>query len=102
MQYTQANPFITGPNVRKALGYQQLTNVSSSTALTVPAGTSFVLIQAEAQAVRWRDDGVAPTASVGYPLPAGSELVYTGSDATLLRFIQQTAGAILNVCYYVA
>lgn len=100
MQYTTANPFTMQAGALKALGYQQITSLSSSTALTVPAGTSYVMITAEAQAIRWRDDGVAPTASVGYPLPAGAELIYTGADATLLRFIQQTAGAIINVCYY--
>jgi hypothetical protein len=57
------------------------------------------LITSEAAAVRWRDDGVAPTASVGMPLAAGVTLQYDG-DISRVRFIQQTAGAKLNISYY--
>lgn len=84
----------------KALGYQQLTSLSASTALTIPAGTVLALIQPEIQAVRWRDDGTAPTATVGYPLSTGSELQYTGAQLTALRFIEQSSGAKLNIVYY--
>lgn len=86
----------------KPLGFLQVADVSASTALTVPAGAVFALITPEGQGVRWRDDGVAPTASVGYPLGAGSELEYTGSRAAFaaLRFIGQAAGAKLNVVFY--
>jgi hypothetical protein len=57
------------------------------------------LITSEAAAVRWRDDGIAPTASVGMPLAAGVTLQYDG-DISRVRFIQQTAGAKLNISYY--
>lgn len=63
-------------------------------------GVSLILITPEAQAVRWRDDGGIPTASVGYPLPVGSELAFTPSSSSQLRFISQAAGAILNVVLY--
>lgn len=82
-----------------ALGYQQITSLSASTALTVPGSASVALIQAEGADVRWRDDGTAPTASVGMLLPAGAELRYTGALAAL-RLIQASAGAVLNVSYY--
>lgn len=89
------------------LGYQQITSLSASTALTVPTvdvnGTScrptFAVIIPQTQSVRWRDDGVAPTASVGMPLAAGVTLQYDG-DLTQIRFIEQVAGAVLNVTYY--
>jgi hypothetical protein len=57
------------------------------------------LIVAETQAVRWRDDGTAPTASVGMPLAVGTSLSYDG-DLKAVRFIEQTASAKLNVSYY--
>jgi len=57
------------------------------------------LIVSENAAIRWRDDGVAPTASVGMPLAAGVTLQYDG-DISRVRFIQQTAGAKLNISYY--
>ena len=81
------------------LGYQQITSLSSSTALTVPAGATLALIVPEAQNVRWRDDGVAPTASVGMLVPANSSMSYDG-DLKAIRFIAATSGAILNVSYY--
>ena len=89
-------------------GYQQITAVSASVGLTVPNATNTpnqqqrptrCIITAEAQAVRWRDDGVAPTAAVGYPLAAGSELKYDG-DMNAIRFIEQVASAKLNVAYF--
>lgn len=91
-------------NTSACLGYQQITSVAASTGLTVPSDQNvgiptMAVIQAEAQAVRWRDDGVAPTASVGMVLAAGSSMNYDGSLGNI-RFIQVTAGAILNISYY--
>lgn len=81
------------------LGYQQITNVSASVGLTVPAGANFAIIQAEAQAVRWRDDETAPTAAIGMRLAVGSELRYDG-DLNKIRFIEEAASAKLNISYY--
>ena len=84
----------------RALGYQQITTLGSAQALTVPEGTSLAIITPEVQAIRWRDDGVDPTAAVGYPLPVGAELQYTSKNIKQLKFIEQTAGAVLNIVYY--
>lgn len=86
----------------RPLGYQQITNLSAAVGLTVPPGTKLILIQPEGQAVRWRDDGTAPTATVGYPLTIGSELRYTGWARAHpnMKIIEQVAGAKLNVLYY--
>lgn len=89
------------------LGYQQITSLSAASSLTVPTTDlnglscrpSIAMITPETQAVRWRDDGVAPTASVGMPLAAGVTLQYDG-DITKIQFIEQTASAKLNISYY--
>lgn len=81
------------------LGYQQITSLSAATALTVPTGATMALIVPETQAVRWRDDGTNPTASVGMPVAVGESLNYDG-DLSRIRFIQQTASATLNISYY--
>lgn len=89
------------------LGYQQITSLSSATGLTVPTvdkqglacKPSIAIIVAETQAVRWRDDDTNPTTTVGMPLATGVAFVYDG-DLTKIKFIEQTAGAILNVSYY--
>ena len=93
--------------VTTCMGYQQITSLSSAANLTVPERTPngqnnkplFALIVVEGQAVRWRDDQTAPTATVGMPLAVGATLQYDG-DLTNIRFIEQTAGAKLNISYY--
>lgn len=93
--------------VTDCFGYQQITSLSSAVGLTVPqrdatglnAKPVIALITAETQGVRWRDDGVNPTASVGMPLAAGVTLQYDG-DLNKIKFIEQTASAKLNISYY--
>lgn len=95
--------------ITSCLGYQQITSLSSASGLTVPTRdpstglsvtANFALITPETQGVRWRDDGIAPTASVGMPLAAGVTLQYDG-DLSKIKFIEQTASAKLNISYYV-
>lgn len=81
------------------LGYQQITSLSASTGLTVPSGATLAVIVPEVQPVRWRDDGVAPTATVGMPLGVDTVLSYDG-DLNRIRFIEQTASSAINVSYY--
>ena len=81
------------------LGYQQITSLSASTALTVQTGATRALIAPLTQTVRWRDDGTAPTTSVGMPVAAGSYLSYDG-DLNRISFIEASASAELNVTYY--
>ncbi len=92
----------------KPLGYCQITNLAASTQLvtascntgSVPTGASVAAVVVETQAVRWRDDSVAPTATIGMPLAVGSMLVFTETDLTALRFIEQVASAKLSISFY--
>jgi hypothetical protein len=94
-------------NTTNNLGYQQITDLSSAVGLTVPAvdeaGNKMMptraFIVAEGNNVRWRDDGTAPTASVGMILIQNNVLSYDG-DLNNIKFIQTGAGAKLNVSYY--
>jgi len=93
--------------ITSCIGYQQITSLSGAASLTVPtrdanglsAKPTLAIITPEVAGVRWRDDGTDPTATVGMPLASGVTLQYDG-DLTKIRFIQSTAGAILNVSYY--
>lgn len=89
---------------RTPCGYQQITTLSSAQALTIPtnicaSGITFAVIVAEAQAVRYRDDGTDPSATVGQPLAVGVALEYSGS-LTKIKFFEQAASAKLNILYY--
>lgn len=95
-------------NTTNCLGYQQVAAGGTVAAfnLTIPAAASnkgvaatYVILQAEAQALRWRDDGVDPTTTVGMTIPAGGELRYDG-DLRAIRLINGAAGAIANISYY--
>lgn len=89
----------TTPDSAVSTGYQQLTSLSTATSFTPPALTTFCLVIAEAQALRFRADGVAPTATVGQTMAVGQPFIFRMPLASLsaLQFIQQTAGGIANV-----
>lgn len=92
----------------KSLGYFQAAAGAVDAAVTlaslaggsIPAGATKVVITVGAQAVRWRDDGTAPTAAIGMPLAVGATLVYEYRDLASIRVISQVAGAILDMTFY--
>ena len=80
-------------------GYEQLTSLATAATLTVPTDARIALIRAEDQNVRWRDDGTAPTASVGMQLAVDEDILYTG-NLSAIQFIEETTSAKVNVSYY--
>jgi hypothetical protein len=97
------DPMVISDAAARPLGYQQLTSLSASTPLTVPATAQTAIIECDsvaAKGVRWRDDGVAPTATVGMELLPGASFTYVGTLSSL-RFIEVSSSAKLNVSYYV-
>ena len=87
---------------RKCTGYFQVTSLA--TAKKIPGTGSLVCIQAEAQALRYRCDGVAPTAAVGMILNVGECIILNlGHDAASLQqvqIIEVAAGGIANITAY--
>lgn len=83
----------------KALGFQQIVGAAASTALTVPPGAAVAVIQAITQNIRYRDDGVDPTAAVGMRIAAGNDILFAGS-LSVMRIIQEAATAEINISYY--
>lgn len=84
-----------------ALGYRQIEiPVGEATIIgELPSGARIVLVKIEGAAVRYRDDGVAPTAAIGMPLSDGESMTY---DAQMdgIQFIAQAEGAICNLAFY--
>jgi hypothetical protein len=81
------------------LGYQQITSLSSAAGLAIPTGATAALVAVEGAAVRYRDDGSAPTATVGMPLAVGQTFFYSGT-LSRIQFIEQSASASVSVSYY--
>jgi len=85
-------------------GYIQVAGLGTASATTLPnipgdGSVGYTVIYVEGNAVRWRDDSVNPTPTVGMPLSAGQAFPYSG-DPHALRFVAQTGSAILNITYY--
>ena len=89
----------------RPLGWQQLSaaTLATATSLTVPAGAMMAVVSVNptATAVRYRDDGTAPTATTGVVIPGASypNVVYTG-DLTRIQFILSTGAPIVDILYY--
>jgi hypothetical protein len=79
-------------------GYYQLTSLASAAGIGGGNGR-VALIQCLKQNVRWRDDGVDPTANVGVRIHAGESIFYVG-DLRKIRFIEEAASAELNISTY--
>lgn len=86
----------------KILGYTQVAAGGADVAYTpvVPAGTEYIEVIASAQAIRWRADGVAPSATVGMPVAAGVPVIFFFQSLTQLQLIAQVAGAALDITFY--
>jgi len=91
-------PVVIAQTRRKTLGYQQITDLSSAVKLA-SRGAIMALIQAETKDVRWRDDGVAPNATVGMLLAANSTFIYDGA-LSAIQFIETAGSAKLNITYF--
>lgn len=71
---------------------------AASATLSYP---NYALVTPETQAIRWRDDGTAPTAAVsgGFPISVGQIFEFDG-EIGKLQFIAQAGTATVNVAIY--
>jgi len=83
-------------------GYEQKTVSTAAVALaSVPDRSNFAIITVAGGAVRFRDDGVDPTAALGHPLEVGDRLHYDLNRADALKFIRRdSTDATLDVTYW--
>ena len=84
---------------RSAIKYHQLAAGTMVAAISVPGNGHVVMLQAEAQNIRYRCDGENPTAAVGVLLAAGESHTIDMGESTSqqIKVIQTAGGAILNV-----
>ena len=80
---------------------QACTTESSETVTAyAPTGVNFAVIGCTGANVVWRDDGTAPTASVGMPMLATSPLFEYGGPLATILFIAASGSPVLNISYY--
>lgn len=90
--------------------YEQLTvstNAAGYAPIKVPAaaggalfGATACLIYVEGGAVRFRPDGIAPTATIGFPLDVSLPFFYTGDPSKLIFIRSGSVDAIVNFIHY--
>lgn len=94
---------ITFANLTPA-GFCQLTLSGTAAGLStctggIPVGSSNVFIIDETANSRWRDDGTAPTTTVGMLFSSGTSLSYQG-DLTAIQFIAVSGSPVLDISFY--
>lgn len=107
-QFGNATTPVVAPIVAwKPIGYTQITvggaavGLGSGSLGAIPVDTIMALIEVEAAAIRWRDDGTPPTANVGMPLYPNQEFQYSVAGGfSQIQFIAQSGTATLNVTFY--
>jgi hypothetical protein len=83
------------PNLASAKGLLDATGMTQA----ILDQAKLVLVAVETAAVRYKDDGVVPTAAEGIPLAAAEKFPYNGNLAAI-KFIQQAAGATISFALY--
>jgi hypothetical protein len=104
----QTNPFYMRPGFIIPRGFCQITVTTATTfavaGCTVPPGSTYALVCNESTAARYRDDGVAPTASVGQILGTGTATapICAAFQTTLasVQFITTSGSSLLDVSFY--
>ena len=97
----------TKPGQITPLGFASLSVSGTAVLLSsvsggIPSGATIATVVVNGNAVNWRDDGTAPTATVGtggMGLSVGSQVVFTTTLNTL-EFIAQTGSATLSISFY--
>lgn len=72
-------------------------NTDTMQSVTIPGTANLVLIQAEAQPIRYTINSTVPTATTGFRLlPTEGVLRLDAIQGTTIRFISESAGAFVN------
>lgn len=108
-------PVISKSGPYEPLGYCQITTAISSSAAalvtgscstgSVPNGATIAEICVETNSIRYRDDGTAPTTSVGIPVvPSSSTLptcfAYAIVPLTAMQMIAVSGSPVVDISFY--
>jgi hypothetical protein len=82
------------------IGHQIGLVLTASVQLTMPGkGETQAIVQADGNDVRFRLDGTAPTATVGFLIKNGTSITLSAADAAAAKFIQTASAALLNAWF---
>lgn len=82
------------------LGFDSLAVGSTAVSLTVPTGATMARISVPTGTVLYRDDGTAPTATVGFSVTGPTTFDYAG-DLSAIEFIASGSDAVtLSILFY--
>ncbi len=85
-----------------AIGQAKLTSLAAATAFTItPPEATHVRITAATKSIRYREDGVDPTATVGTLVAIGGSVLLQ-TDPTKFRIIETAASASAHATFYSA
>ena len=88
---------------RKPEGYRQQAVTTAAALANIPPAATYALIFVEDQGVRTRDDGTAPTTTVGMAYAAGAVIeLNSRRQINAFRVISLTGTAELNISFYSA
>lgn len=98
--YDPVTGLYAGKGALKALGYVNMPVGSTAVPLgAAPEGTTITFMRCEGGVIRYRDDGPAPTATVGTPMYPGSSLEYD-AQVGMFRAIRVSGNPILHAIFY--
>lgn len=100
--------------ITKVIGFQQLLSSSIATAAVAcstsllkdgqgnSANAAQLSVGGSTGAIRWRDDGTAPTSNIGMRLPAGVAPYFYQGDLQKILFIADSVpgNADVNITYF--
>lgn len=97
---------VTAGLLTPVAGTQVALSIASATALTVPAGATVAVIQAQGTnnssgvCLYWQDDGTSPTGSAGQQMAAGATLTYAVAGLPIKLIAATGATCTATISYY--
>ena len=88
----------TDPGTATVMG-SLAASLSAATPLPAPEGTTHAVIAVSAAGIRYRDDGVVPTAGLGLPIAQNEIFTFAGNMKNI-QFIAQSGSPVLDILFY--
>lgn len=92
-----SQPVRSVDNALRSIDHHQYADLSSAQSYTAPVGAVLLYLDATTQNVRYRLDGVDPTAAIGGRIIANVTTVLPLQNGQVLTAIEEAASATLDI-----